>query len=366
MKRNTPTPTAAMLIAVTLVALMMSASTAAVHADHHGPLVHVKMSTTVGDYLLELDKEKAPISVENFLAYVNDGFYTGTIFHRVVPNFVVQGGGFDENWTQKETMDPIHNEAENELKNDYGTIAMARTSDPHSATSQFYINTKNNDMLNHPRGDGWGYCVFGKVIAGIDAVEIIHKRPVQKDQENGAVVITGAEVVSADMLDAAKTDIETRNANAAKAEAQRAKNAMAKLEEKLGSDFETAKALIASKGVDIAKGVKTDSGLWYVEVTEGEGDLPTKNDKVMTHYTGWNPDGSKFDSSHDRGTPFPVSLTGGVIPAWIETVAMMKQGGKRYIIAPPKLAYGERGHPPVIPPNATLVFQIEVVEIQRN
>ena len=132
----------------------------------------VKMTTTAGDLRIELDDDKAPISVANFLSYVNKGFYDDTIFHRVIKNFMIQGGGFESGMVQKPTDANIQNEAKNGLKNDKYTLAMARTSAPHSASSQFFINTTNNGFLNNEQAqDGWGYAVFGKVVEGIDVVD---------------------------------------------------------------------------------------------------------------------------------------------------------------------------------------------------
>lgn len=135
----------------------------------------VKLHTNFGEITLELDAEKAPITVANFLKYVDNGFYDGTIFHRVINNFMIQGGGFDTDMNQKNTEAEIKNEADNGLGNDKYTIAMARTSAPHSASSQFFINVADNDFLNHtsPTGSGWGYCVFGKVTAGTDVIDKI-------------------------------------------------------------------------------------------------------------------------------------------------------------------------------------------------
>ena len=140
-------------------------------------MVTVKMETSMGDITLELDAEKAPDTVANFVEYANSGFYDGTIFHRVIENFMIQGGGFDSDMKQKKTREPIKNEAANGLKNDTGTIAMARTNDPNSATAQFFINVKDNGFLNHtaPSGQGWGYAVFGKVTDGMDVVHAIEK-----------------------------------------------------------------------------------------------------------------------------------------------------------------------------------------------
>jgi len=134
----------------------------------------VKMTTTAGELRIELDDVKAPISVANFLSYVNKGFYDDTIFHRVIKNFMIQGGGFEAGMKQKDTDAQIQNEAKNGLKNDKYTLAMARTSAPHSASSQFFINTTNNGVLNNEQAqDGWGYAVFGKVVEGQAVVDAL-------------------------------------------------------------------------------------------------------------------------------------------------------------------------------------------------
>ena len=134
---------------------------------------HVLLKTTAGDIVLELNADKAPISVANFLDYVKSGQYNGTIFHRVINGFMIQGGGFDKDLHEKPTRAPIRNEANNGLKNEAYTIAMARTSAPHSATAQFFINVGNNAALDYPSRDGWGYCVFGKVVEGTDVIDKI-------------------------------------------------------------------------------------------------------------------------------------------------------------------------------------------------
>ncbi|GAB1270200.1 peptidylprolyl isomerase [Aurantivibrio infirmus] len=139
----------------------------------------ITLHTTMGDIVLELDHENAPKTAANFKQYAEEGFYEGTIFHRVIDNFMVQGGGMDENMAEKETRDSIENEADNGLKNNVGTVAMARTMEPHSASAQFFINLKDNDFLNHSdkSTQGWGYCVFGKVVDGMDTVEKIRSVP---------------------------------------------------------------------------------------------------------------------------------------------------------------------------------------------
>lgn len=162
----------------------------------------VILHTNFGDIKLELDAEKAPKTVANFLSYVESGFYANTVFHRVINGFMIQGGGFQPGMQQKSTNDPIENEASNGLSNDKYTIAMARTPNPHSASSQFFINVADNHFLNYsaPTSQGWGYCVFGKVIEGTDIVDKI--KGVKTGSRNGHqdvpvedVVITSAEVV---------------------------------------------------------------------------------------------------------------------------------------------------------------------------
>ena len=137
----------------------------------------VELKTNLGPIVIELNQEKAPKTVANFLQYVKDGHYNSTVFHRVIDGFMIQGGGFDKDMKQKKTRAPIENEAANGLKNDYGTIAMARTPDPHSASAQFFINVKQNDFLNYrePTPQGYGYTVFGKVVSGMDIVDKIAK-----------------------------------------------------------------------------------------------------------------------------------------------------------------------------------------------
>lgn len=162
----------------------------------------VKLETTMGDILIELDEENAPKTVANFLEYVNSGHYDGTIFHRVIDGFMIQGGGFSSEMTQKPVGEPIENEADNGLKNDAYTIAMARTSDPHSATAQFFINVKKNDFLNFKSktDQGWGYAVFGKVSQGHGVVNKIKavqtgRQGMHQDVPVQPIVINKAQVI---------------------------------------------------------------------------------------------------------------------------------------------------------------------------
>jgi len=164
----------------------------------------VELVTNYGNITLQLDAARAPFTVTNFLTYVKSGHYDGTIFHRVIPRFMIQGGGFTLGFDKKPTHDMIPNEADNGLKNLFGTVAMARTGDPHSATAQFFINTTNNRFLNHTRKSqrGWGYTVFGKVINGIEVVRQIEQTktgpggPFQKDAPVEMVIIELARLIS--------------------------------------------------------------------------------------------------------------------------------------------------------------------------
>ncbi len=192
-------PLATLLLAVLFIVPAHAATTNHTQKGKHSM---VKLHTNHGTITLELYDDKAPVTVKNFLEYVNSGFYNGTIFHRIIDNFMIQGGGFEPGMKQKQTRAPIKNEADNGLKNDVYTIAMARTSDPNSATAQFFINVKNNSFLDFtaPTTQGYGYCVFGKVVDGTDVVDAIKK--VQTGFRNGHqdvplqdVIITKAEVI---------------------------------------------------------------------------------------------------------------------------------------------------------------------------
>lgn len=163
----------------------------------------VELDTNMGAIVIELNEEKAPKTVENFLNYVKSGHYDGTIFHRIIDGFMIQGGGMDADMKEKATNAPIENEADNGLKNDKGTIAMARTQDPHSATSQFFINVKDNDFLNHTGKNmqGWGYTVFGKVTSGMDVIDKMRSVPTGRfgmhaDVPKEPVVINSATIIT--------------------------------------------------------------------------------------------------------------------------------------------------------------------------
>lgn len=188
-------------LAACACALIILLGALGARAEGRHPMV--KLTTNQGEIVLELYEDKAPKTVANFLAYVKDGFYDGTIFHRVIDGFMIQGGGFDKDMNQKDTKAPIPNEADNGLKNLKYTVAMARTQDPHSASAQFFINVADNDFLNHTSKtpQGWGYAVFGKVVKGTEVVDKIKSVPTGKkgwfeDVPQEPVVIEKAEVVS--------------------------------------------------------------------------------------------------------------------------------------------------------------------------
>jgi cyclophilin family peptidyl-prolyl cis-trans isomerase len=180
-----------------LAALLLGA----VMSNANAAPVQVLVQTSQGDITLELDAEKAPKSVENFLQYAKDKHFDGTVFHRVINGFMIQGGGYDEKFSQRTTRAPIPNEAKNGLKNVRGSVAMARTSDPNSATAQFFINHADNGFLDYPGQDGWGYAVFGKVTKGMDVVDKIaevptgNQRPFGRDVPTTPIVIKSVKLV---------------------------------------------------------------------------------------------------------------------------------------------------------------------------
>ncbi|CAH1906467.1 peptidyl-prolyl cis-trans isomerase B [Candidatus Nitrotoga sp. HW29] len=191
-----------LLLSCLLLCTAQAASISQQHSAQKGKISMVKLHTNHGNITLELDAEKAPITVKNFLDYVNSGFYDNTLFHRVIDGFMVQGGGFESGMKEKSTKASIRNEAANGLTNDKYTIAMARTSDPHSATAQFFINLKDNIFLDYTASSsqGYGYCVFGKVVSGSEVLDAIRKvktgnKSGHQDVPLEDVVITKAEVV---------------------------------------------------------------------------------------------------------------------------------------------------------------------------
>jgi peptidyl-prolyl cis-trans isomerase B (cyclophilin B) len=189
-----------------ILALMLFSFTPFLFAKEHKmseTATKVKLTTSLGAIVVQLNSEKAPISAANFLSYVKEGFYNGTIFHRVIPGFMAQGGGFDTDFEQKRTHAEIQNEADNGLKNKRGTLAMARTNAPHSASSQFFINYKDNSFLDHTgkNASGWGYAVFAEVVEGMDVVDAMAKVPTGNRGYHGDVPKTDIVIEKAEFLE---------------------------------------------------------------------------------------------------------------------------------------------------------------------
>ena len=324
----------------------------------------VKMETSLGDIVLELDAGKAPITTSNFIQYADEKFYDGTIFHRVMKDFMIQGGGLTgEMDEKKESLRPgIKNEWQNGLKNVRGSIAMARLGgQPDSATAQFFINVVDNAALDTSR-DGAAYAVFGKVVEGMDTVDKIRDTPTSAHPKYAGgqaptVPVTPVIIKSCRLVgefDRAKV----------KANIMAAEIATKEMEAKANAEREMKLADVLKKAEEESKSkiTKTASGLRYVDLKVGEGATPETTDRVEVHYTGWLVDGTKFDSSVDRGAPTVFGLT-QVIKGWTEGLGTMKVGGKRRLIIPPDLAYGKAGRPS-IPPDSTLVFDVELLSIK--
>ena len=318
----------------------------------------LQMKTTHGTITLELDAEKAPISTLNFIQYAQSNFYDGTVFHRVMPNFMIQGGGFTETIDLKTAglRPPIKNEWKNGLKNVRGTISMARTAKPDSATAQFFINVVDNPALDQPstRTGNAGYAVFGKVVQGLDIVDKIRNVETQEHPKYpGGKVVPVKPVVIQSVRIIGEYDIQTLQKKVSDSEKAAAAKTAAEAAKQKAFLTENAKK----------KGVKTtDSGLQYRIIREGNGPKPKATDKVQIHYRGQLIDGTEFDSSYSRNTPATFSLN-QVIPGFGEGLQRINVGGKAELFIPAELAYKDRGVSNVIPPNSTLIFEVELLQI---
>lgn len=316
----------------------------------------VTMKTTLGDIVLELDAEKAPISTHNFLKYAESKYYEGTVFHRVIPNFMIQGGGLNAEMDKKTKglMPPIKNEWKNGLKNKRGTIAMARTSAPDSATSQFFINVVDNASLDRPNG-GAAYAVFGKVVEGMEIVEKIRTTETRvhpKYNRNKVVPVTPVVIESV-----------TLNGDYKMAALEQAIATTKKKESNKVSEATDQEAAFLKENAKKENVKETASGLQYIIEREGTGAKPGPTDRVEVHYAGKLLDGTEFDSSYKRNEPIVFGLN-QVIPGWTEGLQLIGSGGKIKLFIPSKLGYGARGAGNVIPPFSTLVFDVELLDIK--
>ena len=377
------------MITTTLLAstLMFAVPTADDAAPTETPrTAFVEMKTNKGDIVLMLDREAAPATVKNFLQYTGEGFYDGTCFHRVIGNFMIQGGGFTEDLAKKPNHAGVKNEWGNGLTNTRGTIAMARVGgDPNSATSQFFINVKNNPNLDKPQRDGAAYAVFGKVIEGMDVVDAIKAVPTgtqkgMRDVPVQPVMIESVKVIDRTAAQAQCADLDNTETMwfSACDTAKPGQQALRKQTDEQMARLAEQEALWSKPVQDVLANPDSipgealvgdaqmqDSGLAWFDLVEGDGAQPASTSStVKVHYTGYLLDGSKFDSSVDRGTPIDFPLN-RVIAGWTEGVASMKVGGKRKLVIPSDLGYGPRGTPGgPIPPNATLVFDVELLDVK--
>jgi FKBP-type peptidyl-prolyl cis-trans isomerase len=324
------------------------------------------METSLGDIVLVLDAQSAPITVQNFVQYAEDGFYSGLVFHRVIPTFMIQGGGFDKDMGEKTDgkRPPIRNESHNGKNNVRGTISMARMGDPHSGSNQFFINVADNQKLDGGPGGKWGYTVFGQVVEGMETVDKIRDtkcfvHPMDPGMGREGPVNPEEPVVIKSVTVLGGYDKDKCAARVAEAQKEFEQAEASAAQEKNQREQEFKKEMEPH----LAKAITTESGLQYVVLTEGDGPSPKATDRVTVHYTGWLMDGSKFDSSVDRGQPATFGLS-QVIKGWTEGLQLMKVGSKHKLIIPYDLAYGERGRPPMIPAKATLVFDVELLGIE--
>ncbi len=330
-----------------------------------------RIETNLGAVVVRLDAEKAPGTVLNFVKYADDKFYDGTVFHRVISDFMIQGGGFTPDLNEKTVglRPAIRNEWRNGLKNKRGTIAMARLGNqPDSAKASFFINVVNNEFLDKPQ-DGAAYCVFGAVVEGLETVDKIRQTPVKADtrflvdRDRPVIPVESVVIQSVRMLDTLdrdrteklvaefETKLQETEAQTKAAASEAIRKRVAELEEKHGKKFTVS-----------------PSGLMILDVVPGTGASPSAEGRAKVHYVGTLPDGKVFDDSRtnpdleDQPADFPVNK---VIKGWGEGLLTMKTGGRRILVIPPDLGYGSRGRQQ-IPPHATLFYEIELLSVQES
>lgn len=324
----------------------------------------VEIETTLGRFKVQLDAEAAPITTANFLRYVEDGYYEGTIFNHIVPGMMMVGGSYTTKMQRKTEglRGPIPSEWSADRPNVPGSIGMYREpGNPDSADSEFYINLGTNRRLDEPR-DGAGYTVFGRVVEGQEAIDRIAGTQLQPHPGNpggpATVPIVPVMIVTTELeggFDLAA--LEAANEARLRDFKAQQETFLAQQEDEVRQIIDQTKAEF---GVDFTT---TASGLRYATLRAGNGPTPPgPTASVKVHYVGTLTNGKKFDSSYDRNSPatFPLNR---VIPGWTEGVGSMKVGEKRRLIIPSDLGYGDRGAPPDIPGKATLVFDVELLEI---
>lgn len=333
-------------------------TTEPVEAPAAGPATlhpKVKIETTLGDFVVALDAEKAPGTVMNFLDYVADKYYDGTVFHRVVAQSVIQGGGYTPDMTEKKAglRPAIPEESFSGLKNERWTMAMFRVpGNLTSAQSQFFINVVDHPSFDRLR-DGSGYTVFGRVVEGLDTVERIRDVPVGVHPNYAAgknpVVPREPVIIRSIRL---LTPFDQTSAAALAEEAKQLRN------DRVGM---LVKRLENESGM---KAVTTDSGLRYVDFRVGKGAFPTIEEAVEINYRGTLPDGREFDSSEQHAGGAHTINVETAIKGLREGLQSMREGGKRTLIIPSELAYGAEGYPGKVPPNSTLIFEIELLSVK--
>jgi peptidyl-prolyl cis-trans isomerase A (cyclophilin A) len=329
-----------------------TASTAQPGANPKALLEIVQGDKPLGTIVIELDAAKAPISVYNFARYVTAGYYNGLIFHRVIPTFMIQGGGYTPDVAEKTEglLPAIENEWENGLRNDKGTIAMARVGgDINSATAQFFINVQDNARLSAAQPDGGGYAVFGHVTDGMNVVEAVRTaKTIESPKLAGMGAILPAEPI---IIKSARIEGGPGQEVLAKAAA--------------AGQAAWWQATFKRLGVDGAAGklTTTATGIQFETLKPGSGDKPAKTAQVTVHYTLWLLNGRKLQSTRDTAQPATFKLN-ELVPGWKEGVGDMQPGERRILVIPPDLGYGPQGRPPQIPGNSRLIFDVELISVK--
>lgn len=317
----------------------------------------VKIETTLGEFVVELDAERTPVSAMNFIDYANDGYYGGTVFHRVVKGRMIHGGGYAADLQVKTSglRDPIRYEGGNGLVNRRGTIASYRRFDDlNSAQSQFYVNTADNDQLDQLR-DGSSYVVFGRIVEGMDVVDRINDVSVGPRTGFAAGLspfVPVESVVIKSMLVVAPLDRPTAEAKA-KANLRAAEMT---LETRIGEIENEAKSSV----------VESESGLRYIDRKVGNGAFPNPDDTVEINYQGTLLNGAEFDNSKSRGEGVLVVKVSNMIRGLREGLVTMRESGQRVFVVPPELGFGMDGVPGKVPPGATLFYEVELVSVRPS